>query len=298
MKTSTNLLNWSTACLLLLSVVGSSAKSDVVTAPDGVDIHFDRLGQGSPALVFVHGWGNDRSVWSAQADHFAKRYEVVNVDLPGFGASGDNRERFTVASFADDIEAIMRQLDMQQVVLVGFSMGAPVVIEAANRAPKRVLGVVVIDQFHDIDARVASEVSPDAARFLLELVAHPTNEKLMSRGFYTRNPEASFSKIAAMLKDAPRAGWEESLLDTMRWFREESTEAISEIQAPIVAINSDSQPTNVEALRKYAPSFRAKVITDTGHLVMWDAADEFNRLLEETIQELQALNALSGTASQ
>jgi pimeloyl-ACP methyl ester carboxylesterase len=43
--------------------------------------------------------------------------------------------------------------------------------------------------------------------------------------------------------------------------------------------------TNVEAFRKYVPSFKVKIIPDTGHILMWDATEEFNRLLEQCIQE-------------
>jgi pimeloyl-ACP methyl ester carboxylesterase len=41
----------------------------------------------------------------------------------------------------------------------------------------------------------------------------------------------------------------------------------------------------MEAFRKYVPSFKANIITGSGHVIMWDAPDEFNRLLEESIQE-------------
>jgi len=62
-------------------------------------------------------------------------------------------------------------------------------------------------------------------------------------------------------------------------------ESLTKIQAPIITINSDQNPTNVEAFRNYISSFKAKIIPDAGHFVMWDAVEEFNRLLEESIQE-------------
>jgi pimeloyl-ACP methyl ester carboxylesterase len=49
--------------------------------------------------------------------------------------------------------------------------------------------------------------------------------------------------------------------------------------APIIAINSDLRPANAEAFRNYARSFEARIVPDTGHLLMWDAPDQFNRLL-------------------
>jgi pimeloyl-ACP methyl ester carboxylesterase len=57
------------------------------------------------------------------------------------------------------------------------------------------------------------------------------------------------------------------------------------IQAPVISINSDHTPTNVEGFLKYVPAFKVKIIPDVGHVVMWDAPEEFNRLLEESIQE-------------
>jgi pimeloyl-ACP methyl ester carboxylesterase len=45
------------------------------------------------------------------------------------------------------------------------------------------------------------------------------------------------------------------------------------------------QPTNVEAFNKHVSSYQLKIIPDVAHLVMWDDPEEFNRLLEESIQE-------------
>jgi pimeloyl-ACP methyl ester carboxylesterase len=45
------------------------------------------------------------------------------------------------------------------------------------------------------------------------------------------------------------------------------------------------EPTKVETFRKYAPSFQAKIVPGMGHLVFRDNPEEFNRLLEESIQE-------------
>ena len=256
-----------------------------VAAPDGVEIHYDRRGHGSPALIFVHGWANDRSVWEAQARYFSEQHEVISPDLPGFGRSGKNRKVFTIASFGRDIATIIEDLGLEQVVLVGFSMGAPVVVDAAARFPERVIGVVVVDELHDVDATIPPAAISDMEGFFMDLVANPSNEKLVGSGFYKRNPETSFERVAAMLEGAPGTGWRESLLGALNWLNEDCTASISSVRAPIIAINSDLRPTDVEAFRKYAPSFEAKIIPGTGHLLMWDAPDQFNRLLEESVRE-------------
>jgi pimeloyl-ACP methyl ester carboxylesterase len=55
---------------------------------------------------------------------------------------------------------------------------------------------------------------------------------------------------------------------------------------PIVAINSDEDPTNVPAFRKYIPSYNVRILPGVKHVLMWEAPEKFNRLLEESIQEL------------
>ena len=83
--------------------------------------------------------------------------------------------------------------------------------------------------------------------------------------------------------------WRESLASSIKWQNEHCTQSIEAVEAPIIAINSDMEPTNVEAFRKYAPAFKAKIVEDVGHLIMWDNTEEFNRLLEESIQEFYTM---------
>ena len=263
------------------------ATDSSVNASDGVEIHFDRRGHGSPTLIFVHGWANDRSVWDAQASYFSEQYEVINLDLPGFGESGSNREAFTIASFGQDVATIIERLGLEQVVLVGFSMGAAVVVEAAGSFPEPIIGVVIVDELHDVEATISPSAINEMEGFFMDLVANPANEALVNSGFYKKNTETTFERVVAMLRGAPRTGWRGSLRSTLNWLNEDCTASISRVQAPVIAINSDVQPTNVEAFRKYAPSFQVKIIPDTGHLLMWDAPGQFNRLLEQSVRGFQ-----------
>ena len=87
------------------------------------------------------------------------------------------------------------------------------------------------------------------------------------------------------LKGDVKTGWRESLNDFLRWSNEDMTESLKKCQVPIIAINSDMEPTNIEAFRKLVPSFQARIVPDVGHVIMWDAPDQFNDLLEDSIQE-------------
>jgi pimeloyl-ACP methyl ester carboxylesterase len=270
--------------LVMLFICGCASELDnVAISADGVEISFDMQGTGKPAIVFVHGWSNNKSIWDAQVSHFAEKYRVIAVDLAGFGASGRNRQTWTMSSFGEDVAAVINKLGLDQVVLVGFSMGAPVVIETTRLTPGKVIGLVIVDALQDVEKHYPPELISYLDSVYMDLVTAPTREKL--ERFARKNPEASYARILAMLNGVPKTGWRESINDIFRWSNEDCAAHLKEIEVPVTAINSDQKPTNVEAFRKYVPSFKARIIRDVGHVVMWDAPEEFNRLLEESILE-------------
>jgi pimeloyl-ACP methyl ester carboxylesterase len=62
--------------------------------------------------------------------------------------------------------------------------------------------------------------------------------------------------------------------------------ALGDISVPIIAINSDRLPTDVERIRLHAPTFRVKLMPGAGHFLMIEEAPRFNALLDQTVQEL------------
>ena len=71
-----------------------------------------------------------------------------------------------------------------------------------------------------------------------------------------------------LLEGTSHIGWRESLTGYIEWQNEHCTNSIKKVKVPIIAINSDQQVTNIEAFRKYAPTFKVKIVEDVGHLIM------------------------------
>jgi pimeloyl-ACP methyl ester carboxylesterase len=129
-------LRWSAAA-------GSSVAERVVTG-GGAPIAFDSRGNGDTALVFVHGWASDRSVWREQADAFARDYRVVTLDLTGHGRFAPPAPPRFVLTLAGDVEAVVRDLGLRRVILVGHSMGGAIALAAAKRLSGIARGVVLV----------------------------------------------------------------------------------------------------------------------------------------------------------
>lgn len=249
---------------------------------DGVEISYHKKGKGKPALVFVHGWTNNKSIWDAQVAHFSEKYKVVTIDLAGHGASGYNRNKWSMTAFGDDVVDVIHKLKLKQVVLVGFSLGGPVTIEVANKVPGLIDGVMLVDAINDIEMKYSVEMIDNINNYMMDIVTNPTKEKFEGV-FCKRNLDESYNRFLSVLNSGSQVGWEDMLNELFRWLNEDCVALFKNINVPIMAINSDSEPTNIDGFRKYATSFNAKIIKDVGHCVFWDAPDEFNGFLEESI---------------
>ncbi|MBP2169349.1 pimeloyl-ACP methyl ester carboxylesterase [Erwinia toletana] len=90
---------------------------------DGTQIYYKDWGKGKPVL-FSHGWPLDADMWDSQMNFLAERgYRAIAFDRRGFGRSDQPWEGYNYDTFASDIHDLINHLDLQDVTLVGFSMG-------------------------------------------------------------------------------------------------------------------------------------------------------------------------------
>nr|WP_321357635.1 alpha/beta hydrolase [uncultured Draconibacterium sp.] len=272
------------ALFVIISCGNETPKT--VVSNDGVTIAFDSQGKGKPAIIFVHGWTNPRTIWEEQMKQFSTDYQAVALDLAGSGESGNNRTEWTINAFSNDVIAVVEKLKLDEVVLVGFSMGAAVVIETANQIPEKVKGVVIVDNMQNPESKLPPQMIPVMDSIMMDLLNNMSNEKLVAMGFYKTNQKANYKRVLQLYpEDVSQIGWHEALLGNIKWMNDNCIESLQQLQVPLHAINSDMEPTEVEIFKKYVPGFKAKIITGVGHLVFWEKPTEFQRLLEESIQE-------------
>ncbi len=67
-----------------------------IDAEDGVRISYTSEGQGEPTIVFIHGWTCDHTHWRFQVPEFRKSSRIITIDLPGHGASGADRNSWSI----------------------------------------------------------------------------------------------------------------------------------------------------------------------------------------------------------
>lgn len=271
-------------CVLSLSF-SFAVKAEVVAAKDGVPITYAVQGKGEPTLVFVHCWSCDRNLWENQVPVFSKNHQVVTIDLPGQGESGQGRKVWSIEGYADDVNTVMAKLNLKRVILVGSSMGGPIALEATRRSPERVVALVPVDTLQNVENRPPPEQLEAVFKQLR------ADYKVAVTGFLNQiffAPETPVAVKERIIKETTARPPEVALAILEGIFKYDAIPAMKEVKVPIRAINGDRSPTNLEANRKYAPQFDAVIIKGSGHYPMLEQPTRFNELLAEIIKQVSA----------
>ncbi|MFQ5825531.1 MAG: alpha/beta fold hydrolase [bacterium] len=280
-KPLTLLLIWFSILFFILPGCAPEHNLKVLSA-DNVPISYNVEGNGKPVLVFVHGWCCDKSYWKLQVPHFSKQHKVVTIDLAGHGESGLDRKNWTIEAFGKDVVAVIEKLDLDQVILIGHSMGGPVIIEAARQMPKRIIGLVGVDTYQNFEAKYTQEqVDEFLSSFKANFVEASSN---FVRSMFP--PNADSALVEQIVTDMSSAPPEVAIGALQGYFDFDPIAALKEVRIPIHCINSDKYPTNVEVGQRHALSFELKLMPGIGHFVMMEDPDKFNQLLSETVNEL------------
>jgi len=279
------LIRLHSAILLLLVVAKSFAAEGVALTETGDQIPYMTYGSGGPALVLIHGWTGSRTSWEPHIPRLSKNNQVVTLDLASFGESLYKRNDWSMRAFAIDVDAVLSDLDTDEAILVGFSMGGTIALELASLDRQYVKGVVLVDvhknpEWLPDDADIESAVDYERRMY--------RNEESITAGF---SDGASQTLVQRYLTRTPEIApdvWWESLRQFFLWSREDLSDRVALVDFPIVAINSSRGSTNVDAWNRIAPGFRVHVVDGVVHLgVIWEKIEEFDQALLKYVSQFE-----------
>ena len=281
-----------TTLFLIAAAITPTHKATVRSA-DGVPIHYEVRGAGEPTLVFVHGWAMDGTLWERQAAELSRWERVVTVDLAGHGRSGKSRADWSMAAFGADVKAVIDDIGADQVLLIGHSMGGPVVLEAGRHMADSLWGIVLVDTLLDVTQKTPpDEVEAFAARLKADYTATATR---MSEEFLFA-PKTTPAVRRRVLDAALALPSDASIAMLRAAWAYDPFPALAEIKAPIRAVNADKFPTNVDANRKAIPGFDVALVKGSGHYPMLEDPKRFSTALGEAVDGVVNAQRLPGEA--
>ena len=251
---------------------------EFVTAPDGMQIAYQRAGDGPP-LVLVHGTADDHSLWSALLPTLAERFTVYAIDRRGRGASGAyDAATYAIEDEFADVAAVVDAIG-EPAYLLGHSYGALCSLEGALRTDnlrKLVLyepPILIGEPFIPPEAVTGLEALLAAGdweevllTFAREFAQVPEEEITAFRA----TPEWQASVEAAPTIVAEVRAVKDYLFDPAR-FRELTT--------PTLLLQGSESPPYMkaatEAVAAALPQDRLTILAGQGHLAMYTAPDLF-----------------------
>lgn len=102
-------------------------------------------GEGARPVVLVHGWKGSHRLWDPVIVRLAREHRVVAFDLRGMGESDKPRCAYDFDELSDDLGAVIETLGLDDIVLVGWSMGTTVSLRYLERGGAGVSGLVIVN---------------------------------------------------------------------------------------------------------------------------------------------------------
>jgi 3-oxoadipate enol-lactonase len=259
----------------------------------GIEMAYDDTGGDGPALVLLHGFPFDRSMWRGQAEALGGEFRVVSPDLRGLGETSHGEGVLTVEAMAEDVAALLDELGVGRFVLGGLSMGGYVVFEFFRKFSERVRALVLADTRPQADTEEARRTREETARRALKEGVAPVVEsmlsKLLSAGTRERGGELLEGVRSLMLGTSPEGA--AAALRAMA-VRRDQTDLLPSINVPtLIIVGSEdaiTPPADAEAMRAKIEGARLFVVEGAGHLSNVERPEEFNRALVAFLRGLPA----------
>jgi pimeloyl-ACP methyl ester carboxylesterase len=241
---------------------------------DGIKVHYQASGKGKEALIFVHGWTCNSDFWRGQTSAFPET-RVIAVDLPGHGRSDQPQTDYTMAYFARSIEAVMRDARVTRAVLVGHSMGAPIVRQFYRLYPDKTLALVIVDGgLKSFATKEQMAQFTTMLRTNYKAVAQPMVEGMVK--------PIKDEKLKEQIRASMQATPEHVAVSAMVNMGDEKLYEKDPIKVPLLAVLAKSPlwpPDTEQFLLSLAPNLEFYMWDNVSHFLMMEKPQEFNQTL-------------------
>lgn len=259
----------------------------------GIEMAYDVEGSG-PAVVLLHGFPFNRSLWSEQVAALSDRYRVITPDLRGFGeTSTQSKQPATMREMAEDVAALMDELGIERFALGGLSMGGYVSLAFYRHFPLRVRVLILADTRPQADTDEARENRERQAQQAIQensmrAIVDAMLPKLLAPATLAERKDVTERLRAMMMSTSPQGA--AAALRGMAE-RPDQTQQLPRILAPtLIIVGSLDQITplaDAEVMHREIRGSRLEVMEGAGHVSNLERPAEFNQALRNFLDALQ-----------
>lgn len=260
----------------------------------GLPHYYEQVGEGK-SLVFIHGAFADSQIWEPQWHYFSSQYRLMRYDLRGHGKTGASQvERYSMSTFADDLESLLDSLEIFSPIICGLSWGGSIAQVFAVQKPERVAALVLAGsnvsiRLTLIDKLLCDVLFPKWAMLLTnKIFSVKTFTRFMlwlSRLIWGKQWLSQNQPIQNYLENCMLTMNSNEYLKIWEAIYGFNLLPLENITCPTLVLNGEHEQKSVyqhtnEILRRVSQS-TAKVVPGASHAMNTDNSDVFNRYLED-----------------
>lgn len=242
-------------------------------------LYYEVTGGGEP-IVFIHGFTLDHRMWQPQVNFFSKNYQVITYDARGFGKSSMPTHHY---SHDDDLQALLKQLNVASVHIVGLSMGGRIAINFALAHPDSVRTLTLMDSALDgyastVDWNVhAKEVGIESAK------ENWLNHEVFAG---TREKPDIVAQLTPIVADY--SGWHWTHKDMQDPADTNARSRLSELKIPTLIMVGEKDLTYFHDIAKVLSTgikgSHSVVVPNVGHMVNMETSAVCNAKISEFLK--------------
>lgn len=241
------------------------------------------------AIIFLHGFPYDHTIWEAQVEAFSEQFYCVAYDIKGLGGSSVGDGQFTMESFVDDLEVIIKELGLEMPIVCGHSMGGYIVLRALERMEEKFSAVILCDTSSKADDNEKKLSRSDDIRRINAQGLNSFSKHFIGRCYgdlYKKEHKEEIKKRIAKSTSFHSVGVKGCILAMIS--RNDTTEYLSKITIPALVICGEhdtlSSPNLMELMSQKIKGSKFALIKNSGHMSMVENPLEVNEFIKKFVE--------------
>ena len=247
---------------------------------------FKSYGNQPSPLIFIHGVGMRGDVWSPQVEYFCSDYQVITYDFLGHGESSLPPEEPVLDDYVEQLNNLLKYLNLSLISLVGHSMGALISVAFALKYPDKVKALVPINIAFNRSEEAQKRVLYRANQ-ILQTNKILNIEQTLERWFKNKTSEDDLTKIDNVrnwLANTSPQGYGRAY----RLFALSDKvflNKLSRLRPPVLYLTGEEDPNSTPAMSQQmageTPNGSSNSIAGEAHMMSYIASDKVNPIIEQ-----------------
>ena len=252
--------------------------------------YYDSGSDNTTAIIFIHGFPFNKSMWDKQTTALKENYRVIAYDVRGHGNSEAGMGNISIDLFVADLICLMDTLKLDKVVLCGLSMGGYIALKAIEKFPERFEALVLSDTQCGADTAEAKAKRLKTIEHIKEISVEEFAEESIKNLFAPESFLTKKEEIAAV-REMIVGTSEKSLINTLLAISErtDSCGKLQEINVPVLIMAGKDDiitpPATARLMHAKIQHSILKIIELAGHVANMENPYEFNYQLKIFLEE-------------